>query len=176
MRVVTGYDANGAPTILWAGDPPTVIHAGRYTTTELWVSDRAPIATSDADASAREWALEPPPGGACFRIVEIAPDSEGRSGDGGDGAGNDGNFQGTHATDTLDYVTILRGEVTLIVGGAAASGTAASGTPASGTGASYTEVLLRPGDSVVQQPGVPHDWQNRSGERAVMIGVLLSAR
>jgi quercetin dioxygenase-like cupin family protein len=53
-------------------------------------------------------------------------------------------------------VTILRGEVTLIVGG--------------------TEVLLRPGDSVVQQPGVPHDWQNRSRDRAVMVGVLLSAR
>jgi mannose-6-phosphate isomerase-like protein (cupin superfamily) len=167
MRVVTGYDANGAPTILWQGDPPTVIHAGRYTTTELWVSDRAPIAASEADASAREWALEPPPGGACFRIVEIAPDSEGTGGDGG----TDGNFQGTHATDTLDYVTILRGEVTLIVGG-----TAASGTAVSGTGAGYTEVLLKPGDSVVQQPGVPHDWQNRSGERAVMIGVLLSAR
>src|SRR5580704_7505847 len=160
MRVVTGYDANGAPTILWQGDPPTVIHAGRYTTTELWVSDRAPIATSEADASAREWALEPPPGGACFRIVEIAPDSEGRGSDGGDGGdggwdGIDGNFQGTHATDTLDYVTILRGEVTLIVGG--------------------TEIVLRPGDSVVQQPGVPHDWQNRSAEDAVMVGVLLSA-
>jgi hypothetical protein len=186
MRVVTGYDANGAPTILWQGDPPTVIHAGRYTTTELWVSDRAPIATSDADASAREWALEPPPGGTCFRIVEIAPDSERSGGDGGDGDGIDGNFQGTHATDTLDYVTILRGEVTLIVGatvasgtaasGTAVSGTAASGTAVSGTGAGYTEVLLKPGDSVVQQPGVPHDWQNRSGERAVMIGVLLSAR
>jgi uncharacterized cupin superfamily protein len=53
-------------------------------------------------------------------------------------------------------VTILRGEVTLIVGD--------------------TEVALRPGDSVVQQPGVPHDWQNRSRETAVMVGVLLSAR
>ena len=38
-----------------------------------------------------------------------------------------------------------------------------------------TEVTLGPGGSVVQQPGVPHDWQNRSAERAVMVGVLLSA-
>jgi len=37
------------------------------------------------------------------------------------------------------------------------------------------EVTLGPGGSVVQQPGVPHDWQNRSAERAVMVGVLLSA-
>jgi mannose-6-phosphate isomerase-like protein (cupin superfamily) len=157
-RVVTGYNANGAPAILWQGDPPTVIHAGRYTTTELWVSGQAPIAAVDADASIREWALEPPPGGACFRIVEIAPD-EPTQHDGGDGDAYS-EFQGTHATDTLDYVTILRGEVTLIVGSESAG---------------YTEVLLKAGDSVVQQPGVPHDWQNRSGERAVMIGVLVSA-
>jgi hypothetical protein len=149
-RVVTGYDDGGAPTILWRGPPPTVIHAGRYTTTELWVSGRAPIAPSSADASTGEWALEPPPGGACFRIVEIAPGSAEVLDPG------HAEFQGAHATDTLDYVTILRGEVTLIVGD--------------------SELVLRPGDSVVQQPGVPHDWQNRSGETAVMVGVLLSAR
>jgi quercetin dioxygenase-like cupin family protein len=74
----------------------------------------------------------------------------------GPGAAAHAEFQGAHATDTLDYVTILRGEVTLVVGG--------------------TEVLLRPGDSVVQQPGVPHDWQNRCRDSAVMVGVLVSAR
>jgi mannose-6-phosphate isomerase-like protein (cupin superfamily) len=160
-RVVTGYDENGSPAIIRQGEPATVIHAGRYTTTELWVSDRGPIKAAGTDAAAREWGLEPPPGGACFRIVEIAPGSEGdgTDHDGGAGgaavdAGHEG-FQDAHATDTLDYVTILRGQVTLVVGGA--------------------EVTLGPGDSVVQQPGVPHDWQNRSAEPAVMIGVLLSA-
>jgi hypothetical protein len=138
------------------GEPPTVIHAGRYTTTELWVSDRAPIKATDADTSTREWALEPPPGGACFRLVEIAPAGDAAPDDSALNDPGHDEFQGAHATDTLDYVTILRGEVTLVVGDA--------------------EVLLRPGDSVVQQPGVPHDWQNRSGETAVMVGVLLSAR
>jgi mannose-6-phosphate isomerase-like protein (cupin superfamily) len=171
IRIVTGYDANSAPAILWQGEAPTVIHAGRYTTTELWVSDRAPLKPTDADASTREWELEPPPGGACFRIVEIAPDGTGDGARNEDGDDGHSEFQGTHATDTLDYVTILRGEVTLIVGGTAAGETAVGDT---GTG--YTEVLLKAGDSVVQQPGVPHDWQNRSGERAVMIGVLLSSR
>jgi mannose-6-phosphate isomerase-like protein (cupin superfamily) len=157
-RVVTGYDQNGNPAVIWQGEPPTVIHAGRYTTTELWVSDRSPLTAADTDTSAREWALEPPPGGACFRIVEIAAgaaDMEEEDAVGvSDAAHSD--FQAAHATDTLDYVTILRGEVTLVVGTA--------------------EISLRQGDSVVQQPGVPHDWQNRSGESAVMIGVLLSAR
>jgi mannose-6-phosphate isomerase-like protein (cupin superfamily) len=158
-RVVTGYDEHGNPAIIASGEPPTVIHAGRYTTTELWVSGRGPITAAAADASTREWALEPPPGGACFRIVELAPGEADAADDstGGDSpeAGHAG-FQDAHATQTLDYVTILRGEVTLVIGA--------------------SEVTLGPGDSVVQQPGVPHDWQNRSDQPAVMVGVLVSAR
>jgi quercetin dioxygenase-like cupin family protein len=157
-RVVTGFDGSGNPAIIAAGDPPTVIHAGRYTTTELWVSGGGPLSAGVTDTSTGQWALEPPTGGACFRIVEISPDQPGTAEAGTAQAGADAHpeFQGAHSTDTLDYVTILRGEVTLVVGG--------------------TEVVLRPGDSVVQQPGVPHDWQNRSGDTAVMVGVLLSAR
>jgi hypothetical protein len=155
-RVVTGFDEQGRPVVLRQGPSPTVIEAGRYTTTELWVSDRAPFGPTGEDHATREWALEPPPGGACFRIVELAPDdSPDEAGTDGLDAGHD-EFQGAHATQTLDYVTILRGEITLVVG--------------------ETEVTLHPGDSVVQQPGVPHDWQNRSAAPAVMLGVLLSAR
>jgi mannose-6-phosphate isomerase-like protein (cupin superfamily) len=156
-RVVTGYDENGNPAIIRQGEPSTVIHAGRYVTTELWVTDTTPPRAADTDTSTRPWRLEPPPGGTCFRIVEIAPGAAEEAGSAADGDGNgelDG-FQDAHATGTLDYVTVLRGEVVLVVGGA--------------------EVTLGPGDSVVQQPGVPHDWQNRSAGRAVMVGVLLSA-
>jgi mannose-6-phosphate isomerase-like protein (cupin superfamily) len=157
-RVVTGYDSDGNPAVIRQGSPPVVIHAGRYTTTELWVSGRSPLTATGTDLSAGEWALEPPPGGACFRIVEIAPgdgsDGAPPAGDGAPGTGHE-DFQEAHATSTLDYVTVLRGEVTLVVGGA--------------------EVTLGPGDSVVQQPGVPHDWQNRSDGPCVMAGVLISA-
>lgn len=152
QRVVTGYDERGNPVILRRGEPPVVIRAGRYTTTELWVSSATPAAVTDEDTSTRGWDLEPPPRGSCFRIVEIAAADE----TDGDGAGEHEGFQEAHATQTLDYVTVLSGQVTLIVGDA--------------------ELTLGPGDSVVQQPGVPHDWQNRGTERAVMVGVLLSAR
>jgi mannose-6-phosphate isomerase-like protein (cupin superfamily) len=167
-RVVTGRDENGNPAIVFQGPPSTVISAGKYVTTELWVSDPAAPLPAGADASTREWALEPPAGGACFRIVEIAPDdADQEPDDGGQGpddadqeqsasAADHEEFQGAHQTDTLDYVTVLRGEVTLVVGD--------------------SQVTLRPGDSCVQQPGVPHDWQNRSAETSVMVGVLLSAR
>ena len=160
---MTGYDANGNPAVLRQGEPPVVIQAGRYVTTELWVTDSTPPRAASTDASTRPWALEPPPGGSCFRIVEIAPAGAG-GGTTGPGGGEDNGgagdatdgFQDAHATGTLDYVTVLRGEVVLVIG--------------------TSEVTLRPGDSVVQQPGVPHDWQNRSAEPAVMVGVLLSAR
>jgi len=156
-RVVTGYDADGNPAVLRQGEPPVVIHAGRYTTTELWVSGQAPITATHDDLSTREWGLEPPPGGACFRIVEIAPGAdEAAEPAGGEVAAEHEGFQEAHATGTLDYVTVLRGRVTLVIG--------------------ETEVDLGPGDSVVQQPGVPHDWQNRSAEPCVMVGVLVSAR
>lgn len=32
-RVVTGFDENGNPVVIRQGEPPVVIHAGRYTTT-----------------------------------------------------------------------------------------------------------------------------------------------
>ena len=151
-RVVTGFDAAGKPVIALQGEPPTVIHAGRYTTTELWVTDQTPPVASAQDTSTRPWELEPAPGGACFRIVEIAPAGDDAAGAGSEHEG----FQEAHATPTLDYVTVISGQVVLVVGD--------------------EEITLGPGDSVVQQPGVPHDWQNRSAERAVMVGVLISAR
>lgn len=153
-RVVTGRDEKGNATIIRKGAAPTVIHAGKYITTELWVKDPAkPLA--DGEPSVSEWSLEPPAGGACFRIVEIAPgDAGGAVQDGGDF--DHSTFQDEHHTDTLDFVAVLSGEVTLVVGG--------------------SEVTLRPGDSVIQQPGIPHNWQNRSAEPSVLVGVLMSAR
>jgi quercetin dioxygenase-like cupin family protein len=153
-RVVTGRNERGNPTIIRQGASPTVIHAGKYTTTELWVNDPAkPWAAGEPSLS--QWSLEPPAGGACFRIVEIAPHGGGGAVE-HTGASDHREFQEEHHTDTLDLVTVLRGEVTLVVGG--------------------SEVTLRPGDSVIQQPGIPHNWENRSAEPGVLVGVLISAR
>jgi hypothetical protein len=134
-RVVTGFNATGKPVIVRRGEPPTVIHAGRYVTTELWVTDRTPPAAAGYDTSTDDAAADPD---------AADPDTEHTG------------FQEAHATDTLDYVTVISGQVILVVG--------------------EEEITLGPGDSVIQQPGVPHDWQNRSAGRAMMVGVLLSAR
>src|SRR6266568_4623172 len=96
-RVVTGYDENGSPAIIRQGEPPTVIRAGRYVTTELWVTDRTPPEATGADASTSGWELEPPPGGTCFRIVEIAPGG-GAASDGGPGVAGGSAASGSAGT------------------------------------------------------------------------------
>jgi mannose-6-phosphate isomerase-like protein (cupin superfamily) len=161
-RVVTGPGDGGAAVILASGEPTTVIEAGQYRTTELWVTDRTPPTVVRAgDPAGRPWELEPPPRGSCFRIVQIAPETAAPAtpaapADPAESAQDaDTDFLAEHTTSTLDYVVVLSGQVTLTVGGA--------------------EVTLGPGDAVVQQ-GVAHDWKNRGTEPAVLAGVLISTR
>jgi len=156
-RVVTGPAAGGGAGIVLDGEPPTVVEFGQYRTTELWVADGSPPGA--ADRSTRPWELEPPPGGSCFRVVQIAPEAEAAqeaeeaAAQGQDA--EDPGFLAEHTTGTLDYVVVVSGQVTLTVGG--------------------SEVTLGPGDTVVQQ-GTPHDWRNRGTEPCVLVGVLVSTR
>jgi mannose-6-phosphate isomerase-like protein (cupin superfamily) len=150
-RVVTGPAGDGRPGIVLDGEPPTVVEFGQYRTTELWVADGSP--PTRCDTSTRPWELEPPPGGSCFRIVRIAPDTPAAEHQGQDP--DDPGFLAEHTTSTVDYLIVISGEVTLTIGGA--------------------EVTLGPGDTVVQQ-GTPHDWHNRGTEPCVLAGVLISTR
>jgi quercetin dioxygenase-like cupin family protein len=155
-RIVTGPGKDGRPAILFSGQPPTTVEFGKYRTTELWVTSSPPAVIRGTDPSAQPWELEPPPGGTCFRIVEIAPEA-GPAGTApaADSSGEPVGFLEEHATETLDYVVVLSGQVTLQVGD--------------------TEVTLHPGDCVVQQ-GVAHDWRNDTAEPCVLAGVLISRR
>ena len=60
-----------------------------------------------------------------------------------------------HTTTTIDYVVLLRGEVTLLLDEA--------------------EVPLRPFNVVVQR-GTNHYWINPHSEPALLMGVLIDAR
>lgn len=152
-RVVTGWDANGQPTILFEGPPPTVMDFGQLVTTELWVTDAAPPdVRGREDTSTRTWDIQPPNLGCAFRIVTFQPDSEveqpAEASDGPD-------FLGAHETDTLDFVVVISGEITMVFGD--------------------REITLHPGDSVVQQ-ATPHDWRNHGTQPCTIAGVLLSTR
>jgi mannose-6-phosphate isomerase-like protein (cupin superfamily) len=152
-RVVTGWDESGKPAILFEGEPPTVMDFGPIVTTELWVTDSTPPdPKTRSDTSTREWDLQPPDRGLAFRIVTFLPHSEA---DAEAAAPDAPDFLEAHATDTIDLVAVISGEITLVFEG--------------------REITLKPGDSVVQQ-GTPHDWINRGSEPCVVAGVLVSTR
>jgi mannose-6-phosphate isomerase-like protein (cupin superfamily) len=155
-RIVTGPGADGRPSILFSGEPPTTVESGKYRTTELWVTSSSPPEIARDDTSKRPWELEPPARGTCFRMVEVAPEAPaGAATIPAENAREPADFLAEHTTETLDYVVVLSGEVTLRVGD--------------------SEVTLHPGDSVVQQ-GVAHDWRNNGSQPCIMAGVLMSAR
>jgi quercetin dioxygenase-like cupin family protein len=138
-RVVTGWGENGEPIVLFAGAPATTVDSESAQASELWVTRGTPAETHGrTDAAAGEWQLEPQPGGSAFRLVTYKP-----------GAQVD-----IHATETLDYIVVLSGELTLIL--------------------PDKQLTLGPGDTLVQQ-ATPHGWANRSAEACVMAAVLLSA-
>ena len=152
-RIVTGYDSEGRPAIIFEGEPPTVMDFGAIVTTEIWVTDSMPPdLESSEDTSLRTWEIDPPSRGSAFRVVTIMPvGAEEKA----PPAADEPDFLGEHATDTLDYVVVLSGEITMTIGG--------------------REETLRAGDCVVQR-ATPHDWVNRGTEPCVLAGVLLSTR
>jgi len=96
--------------------------------------------------------LEPAPGGSSWRVFELPPDEvvaaylEAQ----GHAEAESGGF---HRSDTLDYVMILDGEITLELDRGA--------------------VTLGSGDCVVQR-GTRHAWRNKSGRPVKMAVVMLS--
>ena len=152
-RIVTGYDEQGRAGIIFDGAPPTVMDFGSIVTTELWVTDSTPPdLKSNDDTSLREWEIDPPTRGAAFRIVKIMPVGADEKAAPAEG---EPEFLGEHITDTVDFVVVLSGEITMTIGG--------------------REETLFPGDSVVQR-ATPHDWVNRGTEPCVIAGVLISTR
>ncbi|MEX2645118.1 MAG: cupin domain-containing protein [Gaiellaceae bacterium] len=138
-RVVTGWDESGKPVVLFEGEPPFQVDFGFASAREIWASESSPADTRRSDdPTAGEWTLAPPTGGSVFRTATYAPGAD----------------VGIHATETLDYLVVVSGELTLVL--------------------EDRELTLRPGDTVVQQ-ATPHGWANRTTEPCVVAAVLLDA-
>lgn len=88
-------------------------------------------------------ALPVPAGGALFTVWQLPPDEVG------------GNPFGMHQTDSVDFVIILSGRVSLVLDGG-------------------DEVELTVGDTVVQGGG-QHAWHNRTSEPCVMAVTVVGA-
>jgi len=168
-RVVTGHDKEGKSILLMDGHAPNVMEMASMpglALTDLWETTGAPASNEgDADAAARPVRLEPPKGGALFRIVEFPPDSAWRN-RGADAREAFDSIQAGHApdhssadpmmhkTNTIDYIVVLKGEIYAIV--------------------DKGETLLRPGDVFIQR-STNHSWSVRGNEPCIIAVVLVSA-
>ena len=173
-RIVTGHDADGRSIIL-SDEPsphlkPNPVNPERGLT-DLWRTYSMPADNSgDADAAATEVVLTPPLGGSVFRYFQIAPETadDGKTEEQKQaeadqlfeamGAGHNrdpaARHPNMHKTDTVDYIILLSGEVTMLVDEA--------------------EVEMQPLDVVIQR-GTNHGWANKGSEPAVLAAILIDA-
>jgi len=144
-RVVTGP----AGIVSDGSAPLTVDVPGGVGVTELlWLG--GPVATvEDAyERSAPGFPLEPPPGGASARIIRLPASDDWLAVE-----GDDPSAPGLHATDTLDFVVVLDGEIVLGLGDG-------------------TETVVRAGDVVVQR-GARHRWRVAGDRPCTYLAAML---
>lgn len=151
--VVTSADADGASRVLSDRRVVATIlgdgSAGDAWVGDLWTMERVPPGLEAAVPADRAHELEPPDGGAVFRIVQIPPDPP---------PAEDGTPRPRfdwHATDTVDCLVILSGVIRLLL--------------------DEGEVELGAGDCVVQQ-ATRHAWWNPGPEPCVLCALMLSTR
>lgn len=136
-RVVTGLDADGQSCVIIDGPVVPISTSGGM----VWRTDAVPAdnsGTGDIDEAPFDFAMMHS-GGSGFMVIDYPP----------------GMSTFWHATDTIDYIVVLKGEVMLALE----------------TG----EIVLRPGDFVVDR-GVNHAWRNDTAEPATIAVINLPAK
>ncbi|MBT5571020.1 MAG: cupin domain-containing protein [Alphaproteobacteria bacterium] len=169
-RVITGHDPAGKAIVMI--DETMTPDLGHVLTPEgqpnvrlsdIWLSGSVPDSNAgNADTVKDKVTLEPPAGGAVFRVLELPPDSERNFGQMKEyfekmGAGErlDGKkHPGMHKTKSVDNLIVMSGEVWLIL--------------------DEEEVCLKAGDVCVQR-GTLHAWSNRTNKPCLIAVVLVDA-
>ena len=140
-RVVTGIDADGRHVITDDGAAPNTIVTDTVAVSEvLWLDGPQPSIADDPDKANSGFALEPPPGGASARIIQMPGIPAGADPDTTwlRVAGDSESTPGLHATDTLDLMVVLEGSVVM--------------------GLEDGERTIGPGEFVIQR-GTLHRWR-----------------
>ena len=169
-RIVTGHNKERKSVIMSDGPPPKSIGEEVGGLFELWNTDSNSVNSQDSiDRADTDILLSPPKSGTKFRYFQINPLPEGIPNDVMNQIAHD-NFQqvgaanarvdttrhpAMHKTETIDYIILLKGDVTLIL--------------------DEDEVKLKPFDVVVQR-GTNHAWQNNGNEPALLIAVLIDSK
>jgi quercetin dioxygenase-like cupin family protein len=174
-RVVTGHDAAGRSTVISDDATPGGFESPDWPgrgQTAIWVSNAAPASNEDdglPDLTAVLPGFGEGPGSALV-VIQIMPESDldAMPADQRERATTPparfapnlievdiSRHFGMHATDTLDYLIMLSGELTLLLDDA--------------------EVTLRPFDVVIQR-GANRSWVNRGTEPAFIAAAVHGAK
>ena len=139
-RVVTGHDENGRAIVSIDETSKNVVQGrpGAHAAV-IWTSEGFPVDNDgSADTSGRKVGSTVD-NGTVFRVVSFGAGVTPRN----------------HRTDSIDYATVLSGEIDMELDG--------------------TSVHLKAGDVLVQR-GTIHNWVNRGPEVCVIAFVLISAK
>jgi quercetin dioxygenase-like cupin family protein len=138
-RVVTGHDSEGNAIVVYDGVTDNVV-SGRpgQSASVIWQTSEFPTDNNGETDVSKVPVKTVNPDGTVFRVVEYQPGVSGRN----------------HRTDSVDYATVLSGEIWMEMDG--------------------TEVHLRAGDCLVQR-GTIHNWSNRGTVPCVISFVLVAA-
>ena len=169
-RVVTGLSENGCSRVIFDGAPPARLASSQVgpVAFSLWQT-LGPHASNEGseDAASKPFDLSLDFGATKFLTTWFPPvpkaeqlDPEERSriarelSNVSPAYRTPSDHPGMHTTSTVDYLVIVRGELTLVL--------------------EDGECTLRAGDVAVDR-GVAHAWENRGTEPAVLVAVLVDA-
>ena len=168
-RIITGHNQHGKSIITLDGPPARSIGEDVGGLFEIWNTDGSDIISTDKiDRADEDILLSPPSGGTKFRYFQINPLPEGVpdammqeiAADAFEKIGaahhrvDTKKHPAMHKTETIDYIILLQGDVTLIL--------------------DEEEIDLEPFDVVVQR-GTNHAWVNNGDEPALLIAVLIDS-
>jgi len=141
-RVVTGVDQTGVSRVQFDDSRGQEAGSGPVSTALLWQTDTVPVDNSDPnDAATTPFSFQFARGATKLIIVEIQPTEDLMP-------------PGMHAADTLDYLVITAGKLSLYL--------------------EEEEVEVAPGDVVINRGNI-HAWQNKGPEVARMVVVNVDA-
>ena len=168
-RIITGHNENGKSIISIDGSPARSLGEDAGGLFEIWNTDGSGFDTkSEKDRADIDVMLSPVKGGTKFRYFQINPIPEGvpqeaieeatakafeRMGAAHHRVDTSRNAA-MHETDTIDYIILLKGDVSLLL--------------------DEEETRLQPFDTVVQR-GTNHAWINHGEEPALLIAVLIDS-
>lgn len=172
-RVVTAKNNEGKSVVISDGNSPREMeleHTPGFVSSPIWMNEGTPDLSKSEDPMNRDGSLLAPPGGAVFLVVTFPPDSVMMSPDfdpakaGPEHAkaapGIAETFEmdnpGMHTTPTVDYGTVVKGQIVLELGDG-------------------ETVTLNEGDTFVQH-GARHAWRNPGDKPATVSFVMIGAK